>query len=140
MIDEKYKDAMTLILSEDPRYDIQAYDFVNEALTRTIEKIKKGRPPGQRHLTGAELLTGILEFAVAQYGDLAAEVMEYWNLNRGSDVGNVVYNMIRHGIMSASPEDKQEDFDCVGSIPERLENTRLSSIRSISLPPPPKIM
>ena len=101
------------IVEKDPRYDRQAYSFVEKAVSHTVKKCNKGNNPrGMRHVTGAELVEGVCEYALLQYGPLAVEVLDDWNVRSGPDVGNIVYNMINMKLLSASSEDSQSDFDC----------------------------
>ena len=64
-------------------------------------------------MSGAQLIQGMLEYAVSTYMFLAPDMLRYWNLLSGRDAGNIVYNLIEEGVLSAGPNDRIEDFDCV---------------------------
>ncbi len=65
----------------------------------------------ERHLTGQELSEAIRQYAIDQYGFLAKQVLNSWGLHTTGDFGEVVYNLIRVGLMKKSSEDRREDFD-----------------------------
>ena len=114
MEDIEWKDSLVRILERDPRYDAHAYLFLNNAVSYTVNKLsKQGRPLGVRHVTGAQLIQGLLEYAVSTYTFLAPDMLRYWNILSGRDAGNIVYNLIEEGVLSAGPNDRIEDFDCV---------------------------
>ena len=95
-------------------YDYHAYLFVNSAVTFTVAKFAKSNA-SSRHVTGQELIDGSLEFAFNEYGAMAPHVFQYWGLLTGSDIGTIVYRLIAENILSASPEDRREDFDAPGN-------------------------
>jgi len=99
------------ILEEDPRYRREAYAFIQLALDYYREVTGRGRE--RVHITGPELLQGVRGLAFREYGPLARTVLNHWGLMGGKDVGEVVYNLIRHHLMSRSPEDDQADFEGV---------------------------
>lgn len=69
--------------------------------------------PRERHLTGQELCEGIREFALEQYGFMAKVVLNSWGVQTTGDFGEIVYNMIRVGLMKKSKSDRREDFNDV---------------------------
>ena len=121
MDDDKIKDAILSMASENDDYDSHAYFFVNGAVSHTVEKISR-EPDGQgaRHVTGKELIEGALDFALLQYDFLAPQVFEYWGLRSGSDLGAIVYRMIGAGILSAGKNDRLEDFNGPEDLPAML--------------------
>ena len=88
------------------RYRPEAYGFVVEALQFAVERVGK-----RRHLSAAELTAGLLKYAEQQYGALAETVLADWGVRGAPDVGNLVYQMIDASLLSASAEDRKEDFD-----------------------------
>ena len=110
----EWKDSLVRILEKDPRYDANAYVFMNSAVSYTVNKLmKQGRPLGTRHVSGAQLIQGMLEYAVSTYMFLAPDMLRHWNLLSGRDAGNNDYNLIEEGVLTAGPHDRIEDFDCV---------------------------
>ena len=104
------RDHQTLrnIAKRDPRYTVEAYLFVLEALQYTRQRIKA---PG--HVTGQQLLEGIKELALQRYGSMAKMVFEHWGVTATIDFGNIVINMVNENLLSKTPEDKLEDFEKV---------------------------
>ncbi len=116
-MDKKEEKAIYAIVSRDPKYPVAAYKFVSAGVQYTVHSCRKAEKQGvERHVTGQELLRGILEFAALQYGFLAPDVLEYWNFHTGRDIGNTVYAMIGAGILSAGPNDRLEDFDVIDDL------------------------
>lgn len=116
-MDKNEEKALFAIVSRDPKYPVAAYKFVSAGVQYTVHSLQKSAKNGvERHVTGQELLRGILEFAALQYGFLAPDVLEYWNFHTGRDIGNTVYAMIGAGILSASPNDRLEDFDGIDDL------------------------
>ena len=112
------------LLENDPRYQLEAYQFVREGLTYAQEVMKLGseQPPAdavadevERHLTGPQLCEAIREYALEQYGYMAQVVLRNWGLKSTSDLGNIVYNLIDVELMKKSKYDRREDFNDVYS-------------------------
>ncbi|GEM_PF-1519302 len=114
-----WEDALKTILKSNSVYDSHAYLFVSKAVNYTVEKYtrKKGKrkSPGH-HVTGEELIHGFLELLISDYSVFAPDVLLYWNVNTGHDIGIIVYNMIEAGVLSAAPDDRLEDFDAVDNL------------------------
>jgi uncharacterized repeat protein (TIGR04138 family) len=100
------EDPIADILRRDPRYPRAAYDFVRDALHRTVERLGE-----QRHVTAKELLEGIREEATAGFGPLARTVFETWNVRSTADFGRIVFNLVDAGEMGKTEEDDLKDFN-----------------------------
>jgi len=123
------------LLQRDPRYKLDAYLFVLEALSFAQESLglgaeppledlepvrgdaaprtRSGRPrrkPAERHLTGQELCEAARHYAIQQYGYLARTVLAAWGVRTTDDLGEIVFNMIDIGQMRKTRKDKREDF------------------------------
>lgn len=90
---------------KDSRYKPDAYEFVMHALWRTQKKLKR-----KGHITGRELLEGIKEFGLAQYGPMTTAVFEHWGVRATEDFGEIVFNMVENGVMRKTEEDSLSDF------------------------------
>jgi uncharacterized repeat protein (TIGR04138 family) len=133
-MDENFRKSVEKILEKDSRYHSAAYYFLSEAVSYTVKKLsRQAAPNGTRHVSGQELTAGFMDYAVAQYGLLAPDVLEDWNVRRGRDVGNMVYNMIGAGLLSAGPGDQLSDFECHETLSREL---RVKVDRSLLLPDP----
>ncbi len=112
MKDERFIEAVDRIFRDDPRYSPPAYEFISDAVTYTVKKLDRSkRPRGERHVNGRELVQGVADYSVEQFGPLAENVLADWGLKDGMAIGNVVFNLIKEGLLKASEEDRLEDFE-----------------------------
>jgi len=93
------------IVAKDPRYKVEAYDFVMGALNYTQSKLDK-----PRHVSGGELLEGIREYGLECFGLMTRTVFNNWGVRRTEDFGNIVFNMVDAGLLAKTEEDSIEDF------------------------------
>ena len=98
--------ALLKVLNRDKRYNPESYSFVMAALDYTAKKLKR-----KGHLTGHELLDGIREYTLEQFGPLSRTVLEHWGIRATNDFGEIVFNMIDVGILGKSEKDSKEDFN-----------------------------
>lgn len=113
MQDLEFTEIVGLICKEDPRFDRKAYNFVRQALDHTVKEVKRRQPERtgkSQHVTGAELLNGIRDYALDQYGPLAKTVLTTWGVKRCSDFGDIVFNLIEYNVFSKTENDRREDF------------------------------
>ena len=110
MKDEKFTSAVEQIVRYDTRYAVEAYSFISDAVLYTTRKKEAESRMQKRHISGKELLQGIKEFAVEQFGPIAPEVLRYWGLNNSLAIGNVVFNMVNKKLLGKSQEDTIDDF------------------------------
>lgn len=109
------------LLTDDPRYPVEAYEFVRDALAYAHDVMHLGQPSPpnegkgevERHLTGQELCEAARRHALEQYGLMAKLVLNNWGIHSTSDVGEIVYNLIHVDLMRKSSSDRREDFDDV---------------------------
>jgi len=133
-----FRDELARVIAGDPRYTIDAYAFVLEALNHArTQKLKlKSRDRDQErasqparesrssspqskksrasgHVTGRELCETVRRLALRQFGLLAATVLGHWGVRSTSDIGEIVYNLIAAGDLEKTPSDSRSDFDNV---------------------------
>jgi len=104
-----FGEKLDLIVQQDSRYDREAYLFLRDALDFTVKARKKARESTD-HVNGPQLLDGIRQFALKQYGPMVVTVFAYWGVRRGEDFGEMVFNFIREGIFGKTDTDSVEDF------------------------------
>ena len=109
MHEANFDDGVEGILAKDPRYRPDAYSFVRDALDYTQKGIPRERREGA-HVTGQELLAGIREYTLAQFGPMAITVLEEWGITRCEDIGEIVFNIVEAGVFSKTETDSREDF------------------------------
>jgi uncharacterized repeat protein (TIGR04138 family) len=105
-----FEQALELIRAKDPRYETDAYYFVREALDHTQKSISKQHKGRVRHVTGQELLGGIRDYAVTQFGPMSMMVLEEWGVRTCEDFGEIVFNMVDIGLLAKTEKDSREDF------------------------------
>jgi len=114
---QNFLEMVNLIVKEDDRYTKEAYGFLKEALDFTMDKERKRKnkavSKNQRHVTGQELLDGVREYALDQFGPMAYTVLISWGLERCEDFGEMVFNLIEYGVFSKNEDDTKEDFAAI---------------------------
>lgn len=105
-----FESTLALVLAKDSRYQRDAYLFVKDALDHTQKIVLKENKGEMRHVTGQELLIGIRDYALAQFGPMAQMVFEEWGINRCEDFGEIVFNMVEIGLLGKTEKDSREDF------------------------------
>jgi uncharacterized repeat protein (TIGR04138 family) len=107
-----FQQALEQIVVIDPRYSIEAYQFVKEALDFTTKLLKKQAAKNQapQHISGQELLEGIRIYTLRQYGPMGKTLLEYWGLRQCEDFGQIVFNLVNLGIFGKTESDSLEDF------------------------------
>ena len=106
-----FEEAIEQIAAQDLRYNREAYFFLREALDHT-HKIT-GKPPKKnelRHVSGQELLKGIREYALHQFGPMTSTVLEVWGIKCCEDFGEIVFNMVENKLLAKTEQDSREDF------------------------------
>lgn len=111
--------AVESLVERDGRYRREAYAFVLEALSATVEALPRERQddPVRRHLSGGELIAGAVALARRQFGLMAPTVLREWGLASGEDVGHIVFQLVEAGFLSARPEDRLDDFLGIPDLP-----------------------
>ena len=109
MHEASFEEGLETILAKDMRYHRDAYLFVREALDFTQKATIRERREGL-HVTGQELLAGIRDFALAQFGPMAITLLEEWGITRCEDFGEIVFNMVENGLLAKTKTDSREDF------------------------------
>jgi uncharacterized repeat protein (TIGR04138 family) len=105
-----FAEALDLIVASDPRYQRDAYVFLRDALDFTTKQQKKVKGATVRHVTGPELLGGVRQYALKEFGPLVMTVFDNWGIHSCEDMGNMVFNLIGAGIFGKTEEDSIEDF------------------------------
>jgi uncharacterized repeat protein (TIGR04138 family) len=113
---ESFLEKIEKVMKANGRYKFEAYSFVMAALHHSATKLKK-----PRHITGQELLEGIREYAMDQFGPMARTVLKYWGIEQTIDFGKIVFALVEVGILRKQPEDKIEDFKDVYDFKEAFD-------------------
>jgi uncharacterized repeat protein (TIGR04138 family) len=106
-----FDEKVEVILTKDGRYARDAYSFVREALDHTQKLVGKENRGQVRHITGQELLEGIRQFALNQFGPMAVTVLEEWGIRNSRDFGEIVFNMVEIELLAKTENDNRDDFN-----------------------------
>ena len=135
MRDEQFTTTVEKIITNDPRFSEEAYEFISDAVIYTSHQIQAAGDV-KRHISGQELLEGIKDFAIIQFGPLAKDVLESWGIHDSMSIGCIVFNMVDHQLLGSTEEDSIDDFkdgfdfDTAFSSPFRPADTK----RKIEIP------
>lgn len=99
------EDILQTLLARDSRYTAESYAFVRAGLDYTVRRLDK-----PRHISGHELLDGIREFALSEFGPMTKTVLNGWGIRRTEDVGEIVFNMVESGLLGKTEKDSRADF------------------------------
>lgn len=115
------------VVRKDPRYAIEAYEFLFHALTHTQKLLDRLPPEGQSgepspeyHVSGPELMAGVRDLALREFGLMARTVFRMWGINRTDDFGEIVFNLVEGNLMSKTAEDTRADFHAVFDLDKDL--------------------
>ena len=106
-----FEEAVTQILKEDSRYVPEAYHFIRESLDFTTRSLKKPTEGPRRHVSAAELLEGIRQYALKEYGPLSMTVLQAWGIRQCADFGQIVFNLVNKKFLGKTDDDSAHDFD-----------------------------
>ena len=115
-----FEEAVEEILTKDERYKPDGYEFLRRALDSTIKAVKDDELEELRHVSGPDLLEGMIKLGLDELGVMAVAVFDSWGIRTGEDVGNMVFNLIDVGAFGQSEEDSRDDFVGVVDMKERL--------------------
>jgi len=104
-MNQEFEIVVESIHERDKRYSCDAYAFVMEALSYTQKKFK-----ASRHVSAEEILTGMKELLINQYGPMALTVLTYWGITQTADFGNIIFNLIEQKVLSKTEDDNIETF------------------------------
>ncbi len=105
-----FAEALDSIVASDPRYQREAYVFLRDALDYTTKQQKKLKGAAVRHVAGPELLDGVRQYALKEFGPMVVTVLSYWGIHTTEDFGHMVFNLISAGIFGKTEEDSIADF------------------------------
>jgi uncharacterized repeat protein (TIGR04138 family) len=118
------------VVRRDPRYTYEAYEFLFQALKHTQqilgrEAAAEAAADEEHHVTGPELLRGVRDLALREFGLMARTVFRMWGITATADVGELVFNLIEAGLMSRTEDDDRRDFVDVYDLDEALSDYRI---------------
>ena len=106
-----FAEALDIIIAQDPRFDREAYIFLRDALDFTIKQLKKNKEDVSRHVSPPQLLDGVRQFALKEFGPMAPTVLDYWGISSCRDIGQMVFHLVEAGAFGRTESDSLSDFD-----------------------------
>jgi uncharacterized repeat protein (TIGR04138 family) len=98
------------------RYHPAAYEFLDQALRfsqKRLGKLASARPESptdDAHISGRQLLDGIRDLALKEFGLMAIPVFRHWGIHSTDDFGHIVWELIERGHMRKTDRDRLADF------------------------------
>jgi uncharacterized repeat protein (TIGR04138 family) len=105
-----FAEALESVVAIDPRYQRDGYVFLRDALDFTTKQQKKIKGVGVRHVSGPELLDGVRQYALKEFGPMVMTVFDSWGIHSCEDIGHMVFNLIGVGVFGKTEEDSIDDF------------------------------
>lgn len=105
-----FAEVVEQICEKDLRFSIDAYHFVQEGLNHTLKSLKRGGQHAHRHVSGQELLHGLREFALKEYGPMSKAVLNEWGIKTTDDFGQIVFNLVNASVLGKNDTDSPSDF------------------------------
>jgi uncharacterized repeat protein (TIGR04138 family) len=105
-----FAEALESIVANSPRYHRDGYIFLRDALDFTTKQQKKIKGVSVRHVTGPELLDGVRQYALKEFGPMVITVFDSWGIQSCEDIGHMVFNLIGAGVFGKTEEDSIKDF------------------------------
>ncbi len=102
---ERLERSIEELAREHKRFAPGAYLLVFDGLERALTRL-----PARRHVTPRELVEGIRDVALEQWGFMARAVLEAWNVRATADFGDIVFSLIERGLLVAGDDDDRAQF------------------------------
>lgn len=105
------EDPLRKLALADGRFAPEAFRFLLEGLEEAIAHTGRSEKEGtERHVTGREVLVGLVERGRRTFGPLGAQVWRSWGVNAAIDWGRIVFLMVDNGMLNRRESDSIEDF------------------------------
>src|SRR2546430_763151 len=131
-----FAEALDAIVTHDARYARDAYVFLRDALDFTTKQQKKAKGTNVRHVNGPELLEGVRQYALREFGPMVITVFESWGIRSCEDIGHMVFNLIDAGIFGKTEQDSLDDFKSVYDFEDAFLKP-FAPVKEVSLKLPP---
>src|SRR6185503_9616022 len=120
---ERLEKSLEELARQDRRYPPPAYLIVFEGLECALAKL-----PARRHVTPRELIEGVREAVLRDWGLLARTVLESWNIRTSGEIGDLVFNLIEKKLLVAGAEDSRAQFEDAFDFYEGLDRAFLDRL------------
>ena len=137
-----FAEALESLVANDPGYHRDGYIFLRDALDFATKRQKKIKGVSVRHVTGPELLDGVRQYALKEFGPMVMTVFDSWGIRSCEDIGHMVFNLIGAGVFGKTEEDSIKDFKDVYNFEEAFVRpfapAKPASVKSPAQLPAPK--
>lgn len=100
-----FEASVEALALKDTRYPREAYFYLRAALDHTQALYQR-----TGHVSVTELLEGIRQYTLKEYGPMSALLLEEWGIRSCADFGELVFNLIEQGELRKTEHDRREDF------------------------------
>jgi len=111
-----FSEVVQEIFQADPRYSVESYTFIREGLDYTLKHLRRNSNAGasapslRGHVSGQELLEGIRDYALREFGPMSKTVLNEWGIKKCEDFGDIVFNLVKYGVLGKTDSDSLSDF------------------------------
>src|ERR1041384_502496 len=105
-----FEAVFSTLLENDTRYHRDAYSFLKEALDSAQKAISKANKNQVGHITAQQLLDGIRQYGLGEFGPMTKTVLNEWGVFSCEDFGEMVFLLVEHGLLRKKESDKKDDF------------------------------
>jgi uncharacterized repeat protein (TIGR04138 family) len=130
-----FAEVLESVVDSDPRYQRDGYIFLRDALDFTTKQHKKVKGGSVRHVTGPELLDGVRQYALKEFGPMVMTVFDSWGIRSCEDIGHMVFNLIGAGVFGKTEQDSIDDFKNVYDFEEAFVKPFAPAKPAIIKPP-----
>ena len=130
-----FTEALESVVGSDPRYQRDGYIFLRDALDFTTKQHKKVKGVSVRHVSGPELLDGVRQYALKEFGPMVMTVFDSWGIRSCEDIGHMVFNLIGAGVFGKTEQDSIDDFKNVYDFEEAFVKPFAPAKPAIIKPP-----
>lgn len=114
--EEEFVDRQIAVLRErDRRYSRQAYLIIKDALDYvqdnwSAERKARNKRLAEPHVSPAEFIQGVLDYAVEQFGPMAHLVLGTNGIRSSEDVAEIVFNFFEVNVFRRHRNDTRQAF------------------------------
>lgn len=124
-----FEEAVEQLVTKGSPYHRDAYLFLRDALDHTQKQVARESKGPVRHVTGRELLEGIREFALQEFGPMTLTVLAEWGVRSTADFGEIVFHLVDIGLLAKTETDTRADFANVYDFEEAFRKPFLPSAK-----------
>ncbi len=111
-----FDEQIRALCEKDPRFSPDTYAFVYEVIDFTMKaSVNPDAPLSERtathHVTARQLLDGLHDYALQEFGPMARLTLKRLGLASCSDFGDTVFNLVNSKLLITQSRDKREDFN-----------------------------